>query len=198
MAKKTDPATQTDEQLILRAREGDGAAEETLLNRYKRLVRARARELYLVGGDRDDLLQEGMLGLVKAIREYRPDREASFATYASLLVSRQMYTAIQASQRRKHQPLNSSLSIQELSENREEASLGIQESPENIVLGEESARKLREQIDQLLSPYERKVLALYLDGMDYIEIAAALQKSPKSADNALQRIRAKVAAMRAN
>lgn len=196
MTRKIKLENLSDEQLVERAHEGDGAAEEALLNRYKRLVRARARELYLVGGDRDDLLQEGMLGLVKAIREYRADREASFSTYASLLVSRQMYSAIQASQRQKHQPLNSSLSIQELAENREEASLGTQESPESIVLGEESARKLREQIDRLLSPYERRVLDLYLDGMDYIEIGEALQKSPKSVDNALQRIRAKVAGMR--
>lgn len=185
-----------DEKLTALGQSGDRRAEDILLERYKRLVRARARELFLVGGDRDDLLQEGMLGLFKAIREYRPDREASFSTFASLLITRQMYTAIQASQRQKHQPLNASLSIQELTENREEAALGLQDSPEAIVVGEESARALREQIDRALSPYERKVLDLYLDGQDYLEIAAQLQRPAKSVDNALQRIRGKVAALK--
>ncbi|MGI6089135.1 sigma-70 family RNA polymerase sigma factor [Bilifractor porci] len=184
---------EADDNTLIRAyRNGDADAAEILMNRYKQMVRSTARELYLVGGDREDLLQEGMLGLFKAIRQYDPDREASFSTFAGMLVSRQMYTAIEASRRKKHQALNSSISLNELEEDQGDGALGTVESPETIYLEEENARTLQKQIEDSLSPLETKVFRLYLEGQDYGQIASALGKKPKSIDNALQRIRAKV------
>lgn len=184
---------EADDNTLIRAyRNGDADAAEILMNRYKKMVRSTARELYLVGGDREDLLQEGMLGLFKAIRQYDPDREASFSTFAGMLVSRQMYTAIEASRRKKHQALNSSISLNELEEDQGDGALGTAESPETIYLEEENARTLQKQIEDSLSPLETKVFRLYLEGQDYGQIASALGKKPKSIDNALQRIRAKV------
>ncbi len=184
---------EADDNTLIRAyRNGDADAAEILMNRYKKMVRSTARELYLVGGDREDLLQEGMLGLFKAIRQYDPDREASFSTFAGMLVSRQMYTAIEASRRKKHQALNSSISLNELEEDQGDGALGTVESPETIYLEEENARTLQKQIEDSLSPLETKVFRLYLEGQDYGQIASALGKKPKSIDNALQRIRAKV------
>ncbi len=186
----------SDEELILRYRSGELPVADYLLNKYKPAVRMRARELYLAGGDREDLLQEGMFGLFKAIRDYDPSREASFATYARLLIDRQMYTAIQASQRQKHQPLNNSVSITELENGSGEANLGVADSTESIVIDLENTALLRRQIDAALSPLERNVLVLYLEGMDYLQIAQRLDRKPKSIDNALQRIRAKVEKLR--
>lgn len=184
---------EADDNTLIRAyRNGDADAAEILMNRYKQMVRSTARELYLVGGDREDLLQEGMLGLFKAIRQYDPDREASFSTFAGMLVSHQMYTAIEASRRKKHQALNSSISLNELEEDQGDGALGTVESPETIYLEEENARTLQKQIEDSLSPLETKVFRLYLEGQDYGQIASALGKKPKSIDNALQRIRAKV------
>lgn len=181
-----------DEELILRLRAGETGIEDYLLEKYKKTVRSLARELYLAGGDREDLLQEGMLGLFKAIRDYNADENASFRTYAGLLISRQMYTAVLSAGRQKHKPLNSSISISELQESRKDAELGAADSPENILIDFENARSLREEIDQSLSRMEKEVLDCYLDGMDYHEIAAKMNRSPKSIDNAIQRIRGKV------
>lgn len=181
-----------DERLILRLRSGETGIEDYLLEKYKKTVRSLARELYLAGGDREDLLQEGMLGLFKAIRDYNPDENASFRTYASLLISRQMYTAVLSAGRKKHRPLNSSISISELQESQKDAELGAADSPENILIDFENARSLREEIDQTLSGMEREVLDCYLDGMDYHQIAEKMSRSPKSIDNAIQRIRGKV------
>ncbi len=182
----------SDEELILRLRAGETGIEDYLLEKYKKTVRSLARELYLAGGDREDLLQEGMLGLFKAIRDYNPDENASFRTYAGLLISRQMYTAVLSAGRQKHKPLNSSISISELQESRKDAELGAADSPENILIDFENARSLREEIDRSLSRMEKEVLDCYLDGMDYHEIAAKMNRSPKSIDNAIQRIRGKV------
>ncbi|MDY5114243.1 MAG: sigma-70 family RNA polymerase sigma factor [Bilifractor sp.] len=181
-----------DEELIRRLRGGETVIEDFLLEKYKKTVRSLARELYLAGGDREDLLQEGMLGLFKAIRDYNPDENASFRTYAGLLISRQMYTAVLSASRQKHRPLNSSISISELQDNRKDAELGAADSPENILIDFENARNLRDEINQALSRMEREVLELYLDGMDYQEIAGRMNRTPKSIDNALQRIRGKV------
>lgn len=183
----------TDEELLACAKAGDENAEEILLEKYKPLVRARARELFLVGGDQDDLLQEGMLGLFKAIRHYDPSEEASFATYARLLISRQMYTAIESARRQKHRALNASIPMSDLEEQQEDSLLGTAESPEAIVLDLERTQELRAAIDEALSPMERKVLDVYLQGYDYQQIAEQMGRSPKSIDNALQRIRTKAA-----
>ncbi|MCF0145362.1 MAG: sigma-70 family RNA polymerase sigma factor [Eubacterium sp.] len=183
-----DYAEKTDEELALLSQKGDEGAEEYLLEKFKALVRIRARELFLAGGEQEDLLQEGMLGLFKAIRHYDPDKEASFQTFARLLVSRQIYNAIAVSQRQKNQALNQSVSVDDL----DECMRGTAESPENIVLGLENARELRQKIDEALSPLEKEVLEQYLDGVDYLQIASDMKRTPKSIDNALQRIRAKV------
>ncbi len=189
---KTSYENKTDEELLALAQQGDEAAEEYLLEKYKPLVRSRARELYLAGGEQDDLLQEGMLGLFKAIRRYDPEREAAFATYARLLISRQIYSAIASSQRQKHQALNQSVSMTEWEEQQESGLTAAAESPESIVLDLENTRELRRQIDGLLSPMERKVLEYYLNGYDYLQIASKMNRPAKSIDNALQRIRGKV------
>ena len=193
MVKKPNDRQETDEQLVLLAQSGDAAAEALILEKYKPLVRSRARELFLAGGDRDDLLQEGMLGLFKAVRSYDPQREASFGTYARLLVTRQIYNAVAAAQRQKHQALNQSVSMTEIEEQQDTLALGTAESPESIVMDLENARELREKIFGLLSPMEKKVLEQYLEGYDYLQIAAQMSRPAKSIDNALQRIRGKVA-----
>ena len=186
---------QDDEALVRAYREGSMPAAECLLNRYKPMVRARARELYLAGGDHEDLLQEGMLGLFRAMRDYDSGRETAFSTYAWLLVSRQMYTAIEAAGRKKHQVLNQSVSISELEEGQEDMQLGPVRSPEDIYFGRENARTLLKRIEEKLSPMERQVLKLYLEGEDYQQISLEMGKPPKSIDNALQRIRAKALAL---
>ena len=184
----------TDEELVERYQSGDSSAAEILVEKYKQLVRIRARALYLTGGDREDLLQEGMIGLFNAMRTYRPDHGngASFRTYASVCVSRQMYSAVQSSVRKKNQPLNESVSIEELEERQDDRKLGPADSPEAILLGRESESTLLREIRSVLSSYERVVLDLYLAGMDYRQIAEKLGKPDKSVDNALQRIRGKV------
>ena len=181
----------TDEQLLSLTKQGDERAEEHLLDKYKTVVRKKARAMYLVGGETDDLIQEGMLGLFKAVRDYQTDREASFATFASLCIDRQIYNAIQSSNRKKHGPLNSYISLSD-----EEFELELRQvsvnDPEAIVIGQEQVKGLRAKIENSLSPFENEVLKSYLEGNDYIEIAEALDKEPKAIDNALQRIRAKV------
>ena len=195
MNKKPQQISPSDEYLACLAQSGDEAAEARLLDKFKPLVRARARELFLVGGDRDDLIQEGMLGLFKAIRSYDPEREAAFATYAGTLVSHQILSAVKASQRQKHQALNRSISMNEIEEQKGDLTLGTAESPESIVLDLENTRELRERIFALLSPMEKKVLERYLEGYDYLQIAEQMGRPPKSIDNALQRIRAKTAGL---
>lgn len=191
MSENAEYDSLTDEQLITRYREGDTGVEEYLLVRHKPLVRGIARELYLVGGDHDDLLQEGMLGLLRAVRTYDPGRDASFRSYAATCVRRQMYDAILTAQRKKNSPLNSSVSIHSLEENHVESRMGSADSAENVVLAQDSAEQLKEKILSALSPMEREVLTLYLSGLNYTEIADKMHRPQKSVDNALQRIRAK-------
>lgn len=184
-----------DDELIIRLHQGETEIVEYLLEKYKPLVKKRARTLFLAGGDQEDLLQEGMMGLFKAIREYDPDRGASLATFASLCITRYMFSAIESSQRRKHQPLNSSISFGELEHSGEESLLSMEGDPESIMLDQERTSALLEEIHRVLSPYENRVLDAYLLGLDYHQIAENLKKTPKSVDNALQRIRSKVQAL---
>ncbi|MBQ6602412.1 MAG: sigma-70 family RNA polymerase sigma factor [Eubacterium sp.] len=186
----------TDEELIVRLRGGEADIEDFLMNKYKYLVRKKARVLFLEGGDTEDLLQEGMWGLFKAIREYQPDRGASFATFADVCVRRQLYSAIAAAGRNKHRPLNESLSLSEMEENKVHLSAGPESDPEYVVLREEEQAELQKKVWEALSPLEKKVLELYLSGMDYLQIAEKLGRTGKSIDNALQRIRNKIKALR--
>ncbi len=181
----------SDEQLIERLRGGETEISDYLMEKYKGLVRKKARAMYLIGGDTDDLIQEGMIGLFKAIQDYRPDREASFQTFASLCIERQLYSAVKNSTRQKHIPLNSYVS---LSEEAETGSLeGLwSENPEALIIDRENTGSLEKQISQTLSPMENKVLDYYLKGYSYVQIAELMNKQSKSIDNALQRIRGKI------
>ena len=180
-----------DEDLLRRLRSGESEIADYLVDKYKYLVRQKARPLYLAGGDQEDLIQEGMLGLFKAIQGYQEDKETAFSTFAALCIDRQMYSAISMSQRQKHQPLNSFVSLSEpVSE--QELRLIDEETPEVIMISRESVDRMHEKIREILSPFEYQVLELYLKGYGYQQIAQQMEKSPKAIDNALQRIRSKV------
>lgn len=186
-----DFAQYTDEELIEKLRQGEPEVMDYLIDKYKSMVRQKARVLYLVGGEQDDLIQEGMIGLFKAVRDYHAGKDASFHTFAQLCVDRQMYHAIQSSNRQKHQPLNSYVSMSS-EEWENEVRTMLQQSPENIVIAQENAAHLKSKIRNQLSKFENQVLDMYLDGDNYLTIADKMGKTPKSIDNALQRIRMKV------
>ena len=181
----------TDEELIAKLRQGEPEVMDYLIDKYKSMVRQKARVLYLVDGEQDDLIQEGMIGLFKAVRDYHAEKDASFRTFAQLCVDRQMYHAIQSSNRQKHQPLNSYVSMSS-EEWENEVRTMLQQSPENIVIAQENAAHLESKIRNQLSKFENQVLDMYLDGDNYLTIADKMGKTPKSIDNALQRIRMKV------
>ena len=181
----------SDEELIARLRDGETIIEDYLMEKYKGLVRQKARAMFLIGGDTDDLIQEGMIGLFKAVRDFQPGREATFATFARMCIDRQIYSAIQNSNRQKHLPLNSYVSLNQEAESSPIWELSV-ENPEEIIIDQETTRDLQQKISDYLSPMENKVLDLYLKGEGYVEIGRILGKSPKSIDNALQRIRAKI------
>lgn len=182
-----------DEELILAYRAGEADAADALLSRYKPLVLKLSRARFIVGGDHDDLIQEGMIGLYKAMRDYDAEKaqSASFSTFAALCIDRQMLNAIEASQREKNRPLNTSLLLSD--EEWDHVIRRMAESPETIVIDQEVNDEKLRKLWEMLSPMERKVLGLYVAGLEYREIAEALGKSPKSIDNALQRIRKKSA-----
>lgn len=199
----------TDEELIELSRGGDSAATDFLMEKYKGLVRSKARLFRLPDGDADDLIQEGMLGLFKALRDYDAGKNASFATFASLCIARQLGTAVEAAGRKKHQPLNTAVSydtpVPEEGEISTRSAKGTGSTstylellasedadPETAYISKESRRNLEENIQEVLSPLEREVLDLYLADLNYVQIAEKLGRDPKSMDNALQRIKAKV------
>lgn len=191
-------------EVIKQAQAGDGEAMSYLLEKYKSMVRALSRPLFLMDGDQDDLLQEGMIGLFKAIRTYDAEKEAAFETFANLCISSQLYSAIKMSNRQKNIPLNSYISIDtpeagaDISEVerflRLDRALAVwQQNPEEIVIGKESAKNIERRLFSRLSKMEQQVLELFLKGLTYQEIAEKLEKTPKAIDNALQRIKAKLA-----
>lgn len=181
----------TDEELIQKLRSGEDDIQDYLMEKYKYLVKNRSRAMYLIGGETDDLIQEGMIGLFKAVRDYNQEKDASFSTFARLCIERQLYSAIQASNRQKNQPLNTYVS---LSEETGEAAIGHlwEDSPESILVDQAAREDRMKKIIGLLSPFEMHVLELYLGGNDYQQIADMIDKTPKSIDNALQRIKVKV------
>lgn len=185
----------TDEELIARIRGGEETCMDLLIERYRGMVKNQARALYLIGGDQEDLIQEGMIGLFKAVRDYSREKVAvsgkdGFAAFAKLCVSRQLYSAVQASNRMKHTPLNSYVELS--SEIGDVQGNPLAQNPEALVIAQEDVMDLQERFRGQLSEFECKVLDLYLDGDNYQEIAHHLGKTPKSIDNALQRIRRKV------
>ena len=182
-----------DEELISRFKNGESEILDYLMEKYKNMVRKKARTMFLIGGENDDLIQEGMIGLFKAVRDYQPDRDAAFQTFASICVDRQIYNAIQSSKRQKHQPLNSYISLSEQDgENEEHLGDNWGENPESIIIDQENVQDLEQEITATLSPMENQVLEYYLAGNGYGEIAQIMGKTPKSIDNALQRIRIKI------
>ena len=195
----TDYEKKTDEELIMDFRGGDTAIMDYLLEKYKPMVKKKAKAMYLLEGDSDDLIQEGMIGLFKAVRDYDSAQEASFGTFAQICVTRQLYSAIRASRRKKHLPLNSYISLydnEEISEEKESELIQIQNiastnNPEDLVIHKESEDSFMNELEGNLSELERKVLYLHLLGTDYRTIAKLLGKSPKAVDNALQRIKTK-------
>ena len=182
-----------DEELIFRFKNGESEILDYLMEKYKNMVRKKARTMFLIGGENDDLIQEGMIGLFKAVRDYQPDKDATFQTFASICVDRQIYNAIQSSNRQKHQPLNSYVSLSEQDGETEEH-LGDTwvENPESIIIDQENVENLEQEITTTLSPMENQVLEYYLAGNGYGEIAELMGKTPKSIDNALRRIRTKI------
>ena len=189
----------TDEALCLQAASGDRIAEEALVMRYNRLVRICARPYFLAGGDSEDLIQEGMVGLLSAIRVYDPAKEASFRTYAEVCIKNRLISAIKAVSRDKHTPLNNYVSFETplFDGSADHYAYGTpqqrQEDPEAIMIGREEFRERLGVLKGQLSGFEAKVLGLYLNGSSYSEIAAEVMRSPKSVDNAVQRIRRKLA-----
>ena len=193
MAERRDLCDLEDEPLCALAASGDREAEEALVVRYNRLVRMCARPCFLAGGDSEDLIQEGMLGLLSAIREYDPGKSAAFRTYAEICIRNRLFSAVKAAARNKHTPLNQSVSIESPLYGGAGQSGSQAKDPEEILLDRESLRERMEALMGRLSRFEAGVLRLYLSGLSYSEIAAQVGKSPKSVDNAVQRIRRKLA-----
>ena len=189
----------TDEQVVALAQDSDGAALEYLLNKYKNFVRTKARSYFLIGADHEDIVQEGMIGLYKAIRDYRAEKLSSFRAFAELCVTRQIITAIKTATRQKHIPLNSYVSLNKPLYDDESdrtrlavSSEGQTSSPEDLLISQESLQTINLRISEVLSDLEQDVLAAYLDGKSYQEIAEMLGRHSKSIDNALQRVKRKL------
>lgn len=193
MTPPPDYAEMPDNALLELIRQGDLSAQEYLLSKYKGLVRAKARTYFLIGADHEDLIQEGMIGLYKAVRDYDGSMGASFSTFAELCVTRRMLTAIKTANRRKHSPLNSYISF---SVDGEDGSLPKMPDdlpgPEDIVVAREERAFIEQNLAKSLSKFEKAVLSCYLNGMSYAETALEYGKPEKSIDNALQRVRKKL------
>ena len=188
-----------DEEVIMLATNGNSKAVDFIINKYVNLVRSKARPYFLIGADREDIIQEGMIGLFKAIRDYRPDRYSSFRVFAEVCITRQIITAIKTATRQKHIPLNSYISLNKplFDEDNDRTLLDIIDEkvsldPEQMYINREQFTSIEEKIYKVLSSLEKKVLKLYLEGKSYLEIADKLEKSMKSIDNALQRVKRKL------
>ncbi len=187
----------TDEELVEKIRMKDHDAMDYLLDKYRKVVKRETREVYIIGADDEDLVQEGMIGLFKAIRDYDRERQCSFHTFATLCIKRQICTAVTTSKRKKHYPLNHYISIYSQDEETnspvmDRLAAGDTSNPEMNLLLQEQMGGLFSKMDSLLSHYERQVLELYLDGISYHKIAETLGKTEKSVDNAIQRVRKKI------
>ncbi len=186
----------SDEELIEKLRAGDTEIADYIMEKYKPLVRKKTNAMYLIGGETEDLIQEGMIGLFKAVRDYNPEKAASFFSFADLCITRQLYSALEASNRKKHSPLNNYISFSNKDEtdgmNLEEVVSRQTISPEQMLIEREGKEEFFERLQENLSAMEKKVLYLYLEGNGYTQIAESMGKSPKSIDNTLQRIRGKI------
>jgi RNA polymerase sporulation-specific sigma factor len=195
-----DVLTEQDERLVAQAREGDEDAIDALLARYRHYARAKARSYFLAGADREDIVQEGMIGLFKAIRDYEPEHNTAFRAFAELCITRQIITAIKTATRQKHIPLNSYVSLNKAASDQEGEERPLAESivsreildPADLVISAEEIANIKDSVDKHLSDLETEVLSLYMDGKSYQEIADLLGRHVKSIDNALQRIKRKL------
>lgn len=191
----------TDEQLVKMAQEGSETAEEILIEKYKGLVKNKAKTYYITGADSEDVVQEGMIGLFKAIRSFDADKQAAFKTFADTCVNSQILSAIKKANRKRHKPLNESVSLnKEVDDEKQDISVGdllqasMDNDPEAILLLQEVVDYLKTYDSGLFSKFEREVWMEKLKGRNYMEIAENLGRSPKSVDNALQRIKKKIVA----
>lgn len=196
---ETSYVSLSDEKLAIMAQEGERGAMDYLLDKYKGLVKARAHSYFLIGADREDIIQEGMIGLYKAIRDFKEDKQSSFSAFADLCATRQIVTAIKTATRMKHIPLNNYVSLNRpVYDDESEKTLidlvaeKIVSDPEQIVINDEAYKYTSSEIFKNLSKFEKSVLRLYLDGKSYHEISDMLSRSAKSIDNALQRIKRKL------
>ena len=194
-----DFESMADEQIVKLAQDADGAALEYLLNKYKNFVRTKARSYFLIGADHEDIVQEGMIGLYKAIRDYRAEKLSSFRAFAELCVTRQIITAIKTATRQKHIPLNSYISLNKpiYEEDSDRTLLDViteegMSNPEEMIIDREDLSFIEGRIGQMLSDLEKEVLVRYMEGKSYVEIADEMGRHVKSIDNALQRIKRKL------
>ena len=196
-----DYSVYTDEELICRLRDGEETIMDYIMKKYKNLVRKNAQNMYILGAEEQDLIQEGMIGLFNAIKDYDSGRDASFFTFADLCISRRMYNAIKASKREKHTPLNNYVSLYGDNDDKnldgksgviELLSAGEISNPENLLIDRENVERIENLVEQELSNFEKQVFDLYITGMKYGQIAKVLGKDEKSTDNALQRIKNKL------
>ena len=194
-ARLTAYVALSDEELSALARQGSRDAEEILVKRYTRLVRQLSRPYYLAGGDSDDLIQEGMIGLMCGVREYDEEKPASFRTFAEICIRNRLYSAVRAAARDKHTPLNQSVPLEIPFFDGQGAVFGTMagENPEDLIIGREWFQDALSDVRRHLSDFEAKILGYYLDGLTIREMAKAVSRSPKSVDNAVQRIRRKAA-----
>ena len=198
-AKKADMSALNDEQLVEPARNGDDIAFEILISRYKASIISKARTYFLRGADKEDIIQEGMIGLVKAIRDYKSERMTGFKSFAELCITRQIITAIKAATRQKHIPLNSYISLYNSDSSGEDDRMLIDSiecdssfNPEEYMIINESYKKIDQKLLKILSKFERTVLEHYIEGKSYLEISESTGRPVKSIDNALQRIKRKL------
>jgi len=196
---RTRYGDKTDEEIVAMAQGGDSVALEYLLGKYKNFVRSKARSYFLIGADHEDIVQEGMIGLFKAIRDYQAERLSSFRAFAELCITRQIITAIKTATRQKHVPLNSYVSLNKpIYDEESDRTLmdviveGHAQNPEELIIGREDIVSIRDRVDEVLSSLEQEVLTAYLDGKSYQEIADKLGRHVKSIDNALQRVKRKL------
>lgn len=189
----------SDEELVALYQNGDFEAANYLVEKYKNLVRMKVRSYYLVGADNEDLIQEGMIGLFKAIRDFKQDKDTHFMTFASLCIARHIRTIVTSYNRKKNGPLNSYVSFEETITDEKGDGIRLMDTiaadhsnPESLIIGKEQIVNIQKEIEDNLSKFEKQVLELYMEGLSYLEIANLLEKPEKSIDNAIQRIRNKI------
>lgn len=189
----------SDEEIVLKAKHGNKLAQEKIINKYEQFVKNKAKSYFLIGADKEDIYQEGMIGLYKAIRDFNPDKLTSFKVFAELCITRQIITAIKTATRQKHIPLNTYISLNKpmYEEESDRTLLDVIEGltvsdPEELIIGREEVKHIEKEISKVLSELELEVLMSYLDGKSYQEIACDLDRQAKSIDNALQRVKKKL------